>query len=197
MSDYFDALISAGAGLFGAALGVWGSLKVAGRTEEAARRREAGNRLWGKATEVYERLLAEILQWQAGRRNTMRRAGFGDTPVGPGNGVDEVPLPEWIDEVFQYETAVRIYGHNDVLILVSKVKEAEAATYRLFLAWSVAVKVSPEFQAEATGGRTLDQAYQDAQDAAARADDQVAALEAKIKEVVAQPQYHHRRCRQV
>ena len=60
VADYVSALISAASGLTGASLGVLGSLTVAGRTAQAARQREAEARLWHKAAEVYEQLLAEI-----------------------------------------------------------------------------------------------------------------------------------------
>ena len=181
VADYVSALISAASGLSGAGLGVYGSLKVAGRTAQAARQREAETWLRQKAAEVYERLLAEILHFQATRRHTMRRRAFGDTALGPGNGIDELPEPEQPDDVFQYETAVRIYGNEDVLAAVRAVKEAEAEAHRLFLVWSVAVSVGPEYAAEAANGRSLEEARVDAWLAAARADKAVDALQDAIR----------------
>jgi len=181
VADYVSALISAASGLSGAGLGVYGSLKVAGRTAQAARQREAEAWLRQKAAEVYELLLAEILRWQATRRNTMRRAGFDDIARGPGNGIDEVPEPKQPDDVFQYETAVRIYGDDDVLTAVRAVKDAEYEAQRLFLDWSVAVNVGPEYAAEAAGGKSLEEARTEAREAAARADEAVDALEKAIR----------------
>ena len=56
--------------------------------------------------------------------------------AGPGNGVDEIPLPEWTDDVFRDEAAVRVFGNPEVLAFVRDVHKAESDAYRLFDRWN-------------------------------------------------------------